>query len=66
MHPPTYALLCAKYLAAHRPQQEKQPADMSHVPQLQSPICLPALPADKAIVAVGTAEVGPGGLVQVL
>ena len=63
MHPPTYALLCAKYLKAHRPQQEKQPADMLHLPQLQSPTCLPVLPADKAIMAGGTAEVGPDGQV---
>ena len=63
MHPPTYALLCAKYLKAHRPQQEKQPTVMLHLPQLQSPTCLPALPADKAIMAGGTAEVGPDGQV---
>ena len=63
MHPPTYALLCANYLTAHRLQQEKQPADMLHLPQLQSPIYLPILPVDKAIMAGGTAEVGPGGQV---
>ena len=65
MHPPIYALLCAKYPTAHRPQQETQPADKLPLPQLQLPICLLVLPVDIAIVAGGTAVAGPGGQAQV-